>query len=140
MRFVVCPHCKAHRIVTAKMPKDVVIVIPCPACHQLIVMFRNKAVALSRETLEHGTHDQRKFHFAELIDQFIKPGMFSFGTTQEGNQKPDLDSRAKGSHDRPELTGEPATESPISRQEIEHFVQVDLKAIDDPAYFRKHFG
>ncbi len=129
MNYVVCPHCKAHRIVTTKMPKDVVVVIPCPACHELVVLFRNKAIGLSRKILEHGTLEQRKAHLANVIAEFLEPEMFSM---ERGKYSEEGDRLAQKSGDDPA--------APISEQEIERFIQVDLKRIDDAAYFKKHFG
>ena len=76
MDLVVCPHCKAHRIVTIKVPKDVVVVMPCPSCHELIVLFRNRIIALSRRILERGTQEERKAHLADVIGEFLDEGLF----------------------------------------------------------------
>ena len=129
MKSVLCPHCKAHRILTAKMPKDVVIVIPCPRCHEWIVLFRNKAIALSRKILEHGTLKEKKLHLASVIVEFLEPGLLSFGRRRRGAG---LDEgQAETGYD---------SETPITDQELERFIRVDLNRLDDPAYFKRHLG
>ena len=51
MERLTCPHCRSGRLAGAPVPKDVVVVMPCPACSGLVVMFRKKALALDRKIL-----------------------------------------------------------------------------------------
>ncbi len=140
MKLVLCPHCKAHRIATAKVPKEVVVVMPCPNCHELVILFRQKAIALDRRVIEKGTMDERKAHLAEVIAEFIEPGMFDF-------QVMDPEAASALETDEDFVEGVDAHESeeegedqPISQLELDRFVKIDLKRIDDPVYFRRHFG
>ena len=140
MSLVLCPHCKAHRIAASKVPKEVVVVMPCPKCRELVILFRQKAIALDRNVIENGSAEERKAHLADVISEFIEPGMFDMqaldpdvaSTLQEGAEAQldglDLDS------------GGERADQPISQVEMDRFVKIDLKRIDDPAYFRKHFG
>jgi hypothetical protein len=113
-------------------PKDVVVVMPCPACHGLVVLFRDKVIALSRDILERGTRKQVVSHIADIIGEFLDAGVFpSFG-------KHSSDAH---SDDTPEY--EPETEvsfEPISKEEMDRFVKIELKCLDNPAYFKRHFG
>jgi len=140
MKFVVCPHCKAHRIAAAKMPKDVVVVIPCPACHELVVMFRNKVGALSRKILEHGTHEQRTTHLAEVIAEFLEPGMspLDLHESSDGDGAPEHAHEDHVSGGAEE--GFDDAPGPITDREMRRFLQVDLKLIDNPTYFKRHFS
>ncbi|MDQ1257475.1 MAG: hypothetical protein QG656_2080 [Candidatus Hydrogenedentes bacterium] len=138
MKLVICPHCKTHRIVTARIPKDVVVVIPCPACHELVVLFRNKVVALSRKILEQGSREQRTTHIADIIEQFIEPGLFDFdGANAPQPGEPGFEAPPETDAEIPELA---EFVEPITEQEMERFIQFELKRIDDPAYFKKYFG
>jgi hypothetical protein len=136
MDKVVCPHCKTHPISTSRVPKDVVAVMPCPSCHELAVLFRNKIIPINRRILEDGTKDQRTQHLAQVITEFLEAGILPF---QEGN--PDFESAIDAPRggdifaddDRQSL-------EPISEKEAEKFARVDLKCLDDAAYFRRHFG
>jgi hypothetical protein len=139
MKLVLCPHCKAHRIATSKVPKEVVVVMPCPNCHELVIVFRQKAIALDRRVIENGTMEERKAHLADVIAEFIEPGMFEFRgldpeTASALEEDNDVSSDATDDEEAEE------DEQPISQLEVDRFVKIDLKRLDDPVYFRRHFG
>ena len=140
MDVVVCPHCKSHRIASTTIPKDVVVVMPCPSCHELSVLFRNKVIPLDRHVIEQGSFDERKEHFAHIIAMFLEAGMFPLlgGEDEEGAEevRPKRGKRKRKGVQAPP----PENENPISEKEFDKFVRIDLKCIDNPAYFRKHFG
>lgn len=143
MSFVVCPHCANRRIVASKVPKDVVVVLPCPACHELVVMFRHKVAALNREVLEHGTYDERKAHIAEIIAEFLEPGMFPLASLDVSATRDESLSGEVDDDDELELPDEVGMSTPeslISQREIDRFVKIDLQRIDDEKYFKKHFS
>ncbi len=149
MKRVVCPHCGNQRVNAARMPRDVIAVLACPSCHELVVLYRAKAIALSREIITNGTFEEKKEHIAGIVAEFLEGGFLSFNedslddlnSALQGKHKdeggPDFeDANAAGDDDG----GREEGERPISQREFERFVRVDLKRIDDPAYFRRHFG
>lgn len=140
MKVVACPHCGNHRVITTKVPKDVVVVLPCPSCHELVVLFRNKVIALNRNVLENGSFEERKAHIAEVIAEFIDPEMFK-GEHALGSGESPLE-QLFGGVDAESMADalDESDEEPISADEFDHFVKFELKRIDDPSYFRKHFG
>src|SRR3990172_6135854 len=97
MRVCTCPHCGNPRIVTSKVPKDMVVVLPCPNCHELVVLFRSKVIGLNKRILENGTREERKAHIAEIITEFLDEGLFGF---------PSLGKRIEGTNDFEEEEGE----------------------------------
>lgn len=138
MDLVVCPHCKSHRASTASVPKEVVVVMPCPSCKEWSVAYRDKVVALKREVLMSGTRKARILHLAEVLSEFLEAGVFpgpgldpelraAFGTDMDQDFDDDYIDEAE------EL-------DPISESEVEKFTRIDLKCIDNSAYFRRHFG
>ncbi|MBI2432437.1 MAG: hypothetical protein HYV26_06160 [Candidatus Hydrogenedentes bacterium] len=134
MDMVVCPHCKNHRLVTSRVPKDVIVVMPCPSCHELAVVFRNRVIPLNRRVLERGTFDERKNHLAEVIAHFLEAGIFPFGFGEDGAEMPfGMDTRP-GAADQEDQT------DPISEEEMDRFTRIELKRLDNPAYFKRHFG
>lgn len=137
MKSVVCPHCKAHRIVTSQVPKDVVVVMPCPHCYELVVLFRDKVIPIDRHIIEHGTRQERIDHVAKIIAEFFDAGMFSL----EPDEGPDNMLEAAEAR-APEFSGaapsKPRPTSPISREELDRFIKIQLKCIDNTAYFKKH--
>lgn len=136
MDMVVCPHCKTHRIVTSRVPKDVVAVMPCPSCHELAVLFRHKVIPIDRRILEEGTKDERTQHLAQVITEFLEAGILPF---QEGAANFESAIDLPSSNDSTDDDDMEPLE-PISDKEAEKFARVDLKCLDDSAYFRRHFG
>jgi DNA-directed RNA polymerase subunit RPC12/RpoP len=127
MKGISCPHCGEKRIVSAKVPRDIVVIQPCPHCSEFVVLFRGHVVGIKRAILEEGTRDEKAQHLAEIFAQFID----------------------KGALDGILLAGEPpeaaeaedeADSGPISDEELDRFLRFELQRLDDPAYFRRHFG
>lgn len=139
MKQFSCPHCGSDRISSNRVPKDVVVVLPCPSCHELVVIFRNKTAAANREILENGSKEQQRTHIAEIVMEFLDSLVFrSFPMNlpkesketeyvEDAELEEEVESIAKG------LTSE------ITQREIDRFVKTDLQRIDDSGYFRKHF-
>lgn len=141
MNLVVCPHCKSHRIVTAKVPKDVVVVMPCPSCSELVVLYRKKVIALDRSVLESGTMDDRKDHIAEVIAEFIEPNMFGALADDGGESEPEIEetSKVRPRRRRRKVEQDENWAPPISDREMDQY-KVELEQLDNPDYFKKHFG
>jgi len=114
-----------------------VVILACPSCHELVVLFRNKVVALNREIIENGSKDEKRHHIADIILEFVEPGMFPTGLSLGELERPE---RRFDDGDRVGEAQEEETDRPISESEVERFVRVDLQRLDDPAYFRKHLG
>ncbi len=146
MRLITCPHCSHRHVVASQVPKDVVVVLPCPNCSDLCVLFRDKVVGLKRQVLEEGTFDERKEHLAEVIAHFLEPDM----VWPEGLAG--ADAFGQSAEDEPEWAaqedaGAPQAkqpqdeqEAPITQGEVDNFVRLNLQKIDDPVYFRQIFG
>lgn len=139
MRSIVCPHCKTQRIATAKIPKDVIVVMPCPGCREWVVLFWNRALAVSRRIITSGTFEERKMHIASVIAQF-----FEEAQGDELREETSLFHGLSGFGFEPGESGssdaQPVQErvAPISQEEVDRFVKFDLRRIDDPEYFRKN--
>jgi hypothetical protein len=139
MKVVSCPHCGHHRIIASKTPKDLVVVLPCPSCHELVVLFRNKVIPLSRKILQEGSKKERTAHIAEIIAEFLEPGMFGDPDGgDEGGFNP-MGFMGHGAHLEGGDDSADADSEPISDEELQRFIQIDLKRIDEASYFRKHF-
>lgn len=134
MERLVCPHCKSRRIAATRVPKDIVVVMPCPACRGLVVFFRRKAIALDRKKLEQGTRQERKMHIASIIAEFIEPGMLKFAIRE--SFLPDEDVEEENFIE----AGEELAAQPISDREMREFTRVQLRRLDNPEYFKRHLG
>lgn len=131
-----CPHCQGCHLPTAQLPKEVVVVVPCPACSELAVMFRKKVVPIDRNLLQGGTRRQRILHIAEIITEFIDSGVVpEANNILLGDNLPFL----AGGGDIPpgKVTSAPNL---ISDEEFAQFRANELRALDNPASFRKIFG
>lgn len=139
MDLIVCPHCNSHRVVTQRFPKDVVVVMACPSCSELMIFFRKKVIALSRDVLKEGTMEEKTSHLAGVIAEFIDPDMFEGGPLGDGIGPREIFSSELFDYGDSDEDGD-KTEAKISERELEHFIKADLHRIDDSGYFRKHFG
>ncbi len=145
MQKIVCPHCGHEGALGAKVPKEVVVALPCPACHDLVVLFRRKVIGLKRAILEHGSFEERKAHIADAIAQFLEPHILpeilgawpseGMGSDDEADSEEEQDDQGA----EPSWNGE-ELDDVITSEEFQRFVQVDLKMLDDRNYFRKHFS
>ena len=139
MDAIVCPHCRKPSLPAPDVPQDVVVVMPCPHCHELAVLFRDRVIPLSRRIIEQGTFDERKTHLAEVIAHFLEAGLL------EGEAGEQAQPQRKRRRPKRQRQAEPepfiADEVPgITDEEIDRFVRIELKCIDNPTYFRRHFG
>jgi hypothetical protein len=116
--------------------------MPCPNCRELVVLFRNKAIALSRKILEDGTFEQRKEHIAEIITEFLEPGMFGLPSSDSGPGFELDDEAESAAEELAEFMDDDSASAkgPISEKEVDEFVRLDLNRIDEPNYFKKYFG
>ena len=134
MDRVMCPHCQSRKIASARVPRDVVVVMPCPACSELVVFFRRKVIALDRKVLEGGTRHERKMHIATIIAEFLEPGLLKFAIPEPVVHDDDSDD-----DDFLEADAEPQL-PPISEREVREFTRIHLRRLDNADYFRRHLG
>ena len=130
-----CPHCQSEELQTSKVPNGVVAVMPCPSCSELVVFFQKKVIALDRAIIENGTKDQRKDHLADIIAEFLDSGLLDM----------DWQSMFSGNAESINMNEEQTeTEeedpSGISQREVDSFTKIHLEQLDNPDYFKKHFG
>ncbi len=138
-----CPHCGEAGFVVGKLPREVVAIMACQNCNELSVLFRKTIIPLNRQVLESGTFDERKDHLATVITHFLEAGVMPFEAGGDGTEGAmfELPQRSHRPRRRrkPAMPEEPRDVS-ITDQELDRFIRVDLKCIDNPAYFRKIFG
>jgi len=139
MKLVTCPHCGHRHIVTSKIPRDVVVVLPCPSCQEFVVFFRDKTIGLKRDIIDNGSFEERKEHIAEVIAEFLEAGL----PWAEPDEKVDASDDAPYVEESADEDGDDdldAVTNPITQSEIDHFVKLELQRIDDASYFRRLFG
>jgi len=115
----------------------VVVVLPCPACHELCVLFRNKIIPLSRRIIEQGTFEERKAHLASIIAEFLDPSLLGkiMADMEEG-----MGQAIEELHPRRQAVSHLEDRGEITEEELERFVKFELKCLDNATYFKRHFG
>ena len=126
-------------------PVGAIIIGPCPQCNELVVVFCGHVLALDKETMESGATDDRREHLLSVLTEFLQDriskllgdevDMFDGEPGEEGLLEGDGELRGVAS-------GEESVEvevSPISQTEFERFTDVDLKLLDNGAYFKSVF-
>ena len=113
--------------------------MPCPVCNELAVLFRDKVIPLSRRIIEQGSFEERKAHLAGIIAEFLEDGAIPFTLEQLQGRHESPAPRYKP-YQAPDPLLEEDDSTPISDEEFDKFVRIDLKCIDNAAYFKRHFS
>jgi hypothetical protein len=148
---VKCPHCGAQGQIMLP-PLGAIIVGPCPECQGMVAIFCGRVLPLDSEIMQKGEQDAKKEHLLKTIVTFIhervdrlfgdKPeevdplvkSSSSSGSPEDETDDDDDDDAME----RITLFGNAPT-APITQEEMESFLNVDLKLIDDQEYFKAVF-
>ena len=140
---VQCPHCGARGQIMVP-PVGAIIIGPCPQCNELVVVFCGHVLPLDKETMENGTTEDRRDHLLQVLTEFLQERivkLLSDDLEFEEGEFRDPASLESGSQAEAASSGE-ADEpqaNPISQTEFERFTDVDLKLLDNKAYFKSVF-
>ncbi len=156
--MILCPHCNQQKIGSGRLPPDVVMILPCPLCHEYSVVFRNRAIPINKRILEKGTRKERIEHLANIIEMFLELVAPQWG---ESTPSPNPEGKFKSNDDLDlnETKEErrmfrkdyqyieenynnnfQAPSNPITEEDVKKFIEYDLKSLDDPDFFKKLFG
>ncbi len=126
-------------------PVGAIIIGPCPQCNELVVVFCGHVLALDKETMENGSTDDRREHLLSVLTEFLHDRiakllsddveMIDGEVGEEGAEDYGASGAGNASADE-KRAGE---ESPISQTEFDRFTDVDLKLLDNKAYFKSVF-
>ncbi len=127
-------------------PVGAIIIGPCPQCSELVVVFCGHVLALDKETMENGSTDERREHLLGVLTDFLQDRisrllsddveMLDGEPGEEGAELGDTYGSGGASFEE----NREAEKSPISQTEFERFTDVDLKLLDNQAYFKSVFG
>lgn len=126
-----CPHCADRRIPVTHIGGNVVAIMNCPCKEELLLFFRDKVIPLKRSILESGTFEERKEHLGSIAAHIFEMGIHG----AEGKMADAMASFTHLGHQ-----GGSDDKVAITREEFDKFVRIDLKCLDNAAYFRRHFG
>ena len=126
-------------------PVGAIIIGPCPQCTELVVVFCGHVLALDKETMENGSTDDRREHLLGVLVEFLHDRISRLLSDdvellegEPGEEVAETDDayvRRNPSFDE----NRQAEKSPISQTELERFTDVDLKLLDNRAYFKSVF-
>lgn len=145
-------------------PVGAIIVGPCPECHNMVVIFAGKALALDSDIIMNGNAVARRDHIMQVLVAFLEEriGKLVASEDRPGGEPPagpvsndaaesetDADADAPSKSESREAEPEEdtpkidpygnRTTAPISRSEVDSFVNVELQLIDDKDYFKAVF-
>lgn len=144
---VTCPHCGAQGQIIMP-PLDSVIIGPCPECQETVMVFCGKALPLDKEIVQNASFDEKKQHILEAIYRFASERVDRLlHDIAEDEFTPEPMPEALQAVEEPELRQPqaqlPATaalRTPISPQEVDFFVNQELRRLDSKDYFKSVFG
>ncbi len=143
--MIICPHCNQQKIGSGKLPPDVVMILPCPSCHEFSIVFRNRAIPINRRIIEKGTRKERIEHLASIVEMFLDLAMPDLDKTNEQIETKNESIEEESSRNifkqnvshQPFMKNQPP---PISAEEVKTFIEKEINTIDDPEMFKKYFG
>lgn len=141
---VQCPHCGAQGQIMLP-PMGSIIIGPCPQCKELVVVFCGQVLALDKQIMENADIRERRDHLHAVLSEFLHERISKLMTDEKGGgTASDSGESATGESEADES---PALEQPVAESEpaitegeFERFLDVDLKLLDNKAYFRSVFG
>lgn len=146
---VQCPHCSAKGQIVVP-PVGSIIIGPCPQCKELVVVFCGQVLALDKVTMEDGSLEDRREHVVGVLTEFLQDRVHKLMEDQElleahalddgdGETLVDPDDATSMLSDPRSGTVTEENADTISPSEMERFIQVDLKLLDNTAYFKSVF-
>jgi hypothetical protein len=145
---VKCPHCGAEGQILLP-PLGSIIIGPCPECQRMVGVFCGRVFPLDDELMRNGSVEEKREHLGQVLRDFVQERVDKLFAGQM-NPAPGapLEAEAEAASLRKEQTMNDADgislfgnapSAPISREELESFITVDLKLIDNREYFKAVF-
>lgn len=130
---VQCPHCGARGQIMVP-PVGAIIIGPCPQCNELVVVFCGHVLALDKETMKNGTTENRRDHLLEVLTEYLQDKIAKLIGDPEEIELDQGDIEELGAPQKLE-----DIKRLISQVELERFTDVDLRLLDNKAYFNSIF-
>jgi len=142
---VKCPHCGTQGQIMLP-PLGAIIVGPCPECDGMVVVFCGRVLPLDSGIMTRGSVEEREDHLMDVLGAFLQDRVHRLFEGQLGATSADLPGRLLENDELGHETelgkitpfGIPP-EAPIAQEELDSFVNVDLKLIDNKEYFKAVF-
>ena len=138
---VQCPHCGARGQIMVP-PIGAMIIGPCPQCKEMVVVFCGQVLALDKDIMQGGEVEERREHLMSVLTDFLRDrvGKLLADNAPGEDEDAEEDDTIVAASDVPSSdTAVRSQPGPISDAEIQRFNSVDLKLLDNDAYFRSVF-
>lgn len=139
---VECPHCGAKGQIMIP-PVGAIIIGPCPQCQELVVVFCGQVLALEKEIMSEGSLEERHGHLMEVLTRFLNDRLTKLLGHDSDSDVSVIDEDGDADGDVAEgvvsRDSNRSKSSPITQGELKRFAQVDLKLLDNSAYFKSVF-
>lgn len=146
---VECPHCGTQGQIMVP-PVGSIIIGPCPKCAELVVVFCGQVLALDKAIMTSSDIADRREHLLGVLTQFLGNRIATLLTEDfvvdeapvpnpsdfESLELDDSIMSVAAPNPEPDANAE----EHITQSEVEQFMDVDLKLLDNRAYFNSVFG
>lgn len=125
-------------------PIGSIVIGPCPQCKEFVVIFCGQVLPLEKAIMEGEDLAARRDHLLSVLTEFLRDRigklMHAEPSSEEGAMSDELELPGD-EHEGPEFEGEPKPRDlgAITQQEVDRFTEVDLKLLDNKAYFKSVF-
>lgn len=148
---VTCPHCGAQGRVILP-PMGSIVMGPCPECKEMLAVFCGEALPLDSAIMRDGSKAEKHDHLLEVLGVFVHERVQRLLTAESSTEEKLLTSMREelaaetgaGPSDVKEefpldAPSEKIPTTPISEEEFESFINVELKLLDNKDYFKAIF-
>lgn len=146
---VTCPYCKSSGYI-APPPSQTILMGPCPICGEPVALYNGKVIGLKKKLLGAGDPGEKIQSLARVIMEYInshagpvdEKGIERFirDAGDHAGEKGEYEESASEfvANVSPSIRNPVA--SPITAEEVDDFLRIDLQLLDKKEYFDKHFG
>lgn len=137
-------------------PVGAIIIGPCPQCNELVVVFCGHVLPLDKQIMESGALEERREHLLSVLMEFLQERIGKLMSDEAESSETEASGSEEEATAVSETSGNKAQEagrspssnedtagrtgmSPISKSEMERFASIDLKLLDNKAYFKSVF-
>ncbi len=154
---VKCPHCGARGTIMVP-PVGSVLIGPCPLCNEMVVLFAGRVMPLEREIMLGSDPDAKSDHLMEVLMEYVRERVEEVLSTAnvvsplvEQDEVPEdvlremVDNGSEKDEEKGHIDFHPTVDAdstmrPISKQEVDDFLRIDLPLLAKTEYFRAFFG
>ena len=144
---VECPHCGTNGQIMVP-PVGSIIIGPCPKCSELVVVFCGQVLALDKEVMKCEDVSDRREHLLGVLNSFLQDRISTLLTedfvVDESPVSEPMEFEEipleEESMSLSSLVSENEADATITQGEVDQFMDVDLKLLDNRAYFKSVFG